>query len=54
MLFRRQAFDDGCFPGQTAQRPALSPAGLDLAEDVPRSHYLEDGGPRCGIAPAIP
>ncbi len=54
MRFRCQAFDDGRFPGQTAQRRILSPAGFDLALHVPRGHYLEDGCPRNGIATAIP
>ncbi|GAH75100.1 unnamed protein product, partial [marine sediment metagenome] len=54
VLFCRQTFNDGCFPGQTAQRSTLSPTGLDLALHVPRSHDLEDGGLLSGIAPATP
>ncbi|UCH62822.1 MAG: hypothetical protein JSU77_13725 [Fidelibacterota bacterium] len=43
MWFRYQAFDDSSFPGQTAQTSALSPAGLDLAQHVPRSHDFNNG-----------
>ncbi len=52
MLPIRQILKDRRFPGKTAQRLELSPAGFNLAVHIAGGHNLEHQGLRIGADPA--